>query len=233
MTATLIKTARSLKVYHETERIFCKETTSTSVHTQERFYWSNAVTWCVTWKITKLKGRRADRGLWREENGTICLHSNVIRIGEEHTTKNPKRKMWKQPAKKTSKQTNEQTSRGSSRSLGSWQRWDTQSQGLRGSPFQTFRLKSAGEKIDDEKKKTGDLACEASVSVRFRSKERGTRVKNRAKILPQMLATQARGDLRRGNYSHQCPLFSPLFFPAYDLTCSPPSELRALLSEHL
>ena len=45
-----------------------------------------------------------------------------------------------------------------------------------------------------------DVACVASVSVRFRSKERGTRAKNRAKngslIRHQMeeLATQARMD---------------------------------------
>ena len=40
-----------------------------------------------------LKERTYNTGLSREENRTICLHSNVIRIGEEHTTKDPKRKM--------------------------------------------------------------------------------------------------------------------------------------------
>ena len=40
-----------------------------------------------------LKERMYNRGLSREENRTICLHSNVIRLGEEHTTKDPKRKM--------------------------------------------------------------------------------------------------------------------------------------------
>ena len=35
-------------------------------------------------------GKRVDR---RKENGAICLDSNVIRIGEEHTTKNLKCKM--------------------------------------------------------------------------------------------------------------------------------------------
>ena len=46
MTATLIRTARSLKINFtkEIERIFAKEETSVSVHMQECFYWSNAVT---------------------------------------------------------------------------------------------------------------------------------------------------------------------------------------------
>ena len=54
-----------------------------------------------------LKERTYNRGLSREENRTICLHSNVIRIGEEHTTKDPKRKMWQKPVK-----TNEQAEAG-------------------------------------------------------------------------------------------------------------------------
>ena len=58
--------------------------------------------------------------------------------------------------------------------------------------FQAFRLKSAG-KILTRRKKRGDLTAEAGVSVPFRSKERGTRVKNRAKILPEELAAQAWG----------------------------------------
>ena len=40
-------------------------------------------------KTTCNKGR-ADRGLGWGENGTICLLSNVIRIGEEDTTKRKK-----------------------------------------------------------------------------------------------------------------------------------------------
>ena len=44
MTATLIKTATKLKIYQEIKRIFTKERTSVSIHTQECFYWSNAVT---------------------------------------------------------------------------------------------------------------------------------------------------------------------------------------------
>ena len=94
-----------------------------------------------------------------------------------------------------------------------------------------FQIEERGRKIDEEKKK--DLTAEASVSVRFRSKERGTRVKSRAKILPQALATRAWGDQRRGNYSPQCLLVFPLVFLAQDLTRSPPSELRAPLSERL
>ena len=40
----------------------------------------------------------------------------------------------------------------------------------------------------------GDLTAEASVSVPFWSKKRGTRVKNCAKILPEALATRAWSD---------------------------------------
>ena len=54
MTATLIRTTRSLKIYQRNWTDFCKETTSASVHMQEYFYWSNAVTWCLTWKITRV-----------------------------------------------------------------------------------------------------------------------------------------------------------------------------------
>ena len=46
------------------------------------FYWSNAVTWCITWNY-----QSADRRLSSEEKGTICLYSNVIPTGEEDTTK--------------------------------------------------------------------------------------------------------------------------------------------------
>ena len=41
-------------------------------------------------KLPGWNNRRADRGLGCGENGTICLHSNVIRIGEENTTKRKK-----------------------------------------------------------------------------------------------------------------------------------------------
>ena len=41
-------------------------------------------------KLTGWKKGRADRGLGCGENATICLHSNVIRIGEEDTTKRKK-----------------------------------------------------------------------------------------------------------------------------------------------
>ena len=52
------------------------------------------------------------------------------------------------------------------------------------------QIEERERKIDEEKKTRGDLACEASVSVRFRYKERGMRVKDRAKMLPETLATQ-------------------------------------------
>ena len=41
-------------------------------------------------KLRGWKKGRAERGLGCGENGTICLHSNVIRIGEEDTTKRKK-----------------------------------------------------------------------------------------------------------------------------------------------
>ena len=51
-------TATQLEVWEftkEIERIFAtKEATSVSVHMKECFYWSNAVTWCVTWTDTKV-----------------------------------------------------------------------------------------------------------------------------------------------------------------------------------
>ena len=61
------------------------------------------------------------------------------------------------------------------------------------------QIEERERKIDEEKKTRGDLACEASVSVRFRYKERGMRVKDRAKMLPETLATEIRGDERREN----------------------------------
>ena len=137
----------------------------------------------------RFNGKRVDRGLWRKENGTICLDSNVIRIGEEHTTKNVKCDNRHQQKYKK-KQQQKQTSRGRSlSSLGSWPR----NEGSGVSLFQAFRLKSEGENIVKEKKTRGDLTAKASVFVRFRSKERGKRVKDRAKMLPETLATQTRG----------------------------------------
>ena len=41
-------------------------------------------------KLPGWNERRADRGLGCGENGTICLHSNVMRIGEEDTIKRKK-----------------------------------------------------------------------------------------------------------------------------------------------
>ena len=52
------------------------------------------------------------------------------------------------------------------------------------------QIEERERKIDEEKKTRGDLACEASLSVRFRYKERGMRVKDRVKMLPETLATQ-------------------------------------------
>ena len=58
----------------------------------------------------------------------------------------------------------------------------------------SVQIEERGRNIDEEKKTRGDLACEASFSVRFRCKERAMRVKDRAKMLPETLATQTRGD---------------------------------------
>ena len=51
---------------------------------------------------------RADRGLGCGDNGTICLHSNVIRIDEEDTTKRKKVTITSSKNEKN-KQTNKQT----------------------------------------------------------------------------------------------------------------------------
>ena len=53
------------------------------------------------------------------------------------------------------------------------------------------------------------------------------RVKDRAKMLPETLATQN----EEGKLLTPMSPGIPLVFPAYDLTRSPPFELRALLSE--
>ena len=88
MTARLIKTARSLKIPHEIGLILFSAALppgpplSYVRSIKGWFYWSNAVTWCVTWNY-----QRADRRLSSEEKGTICLYSNVIPTGEEDTTK--------------------------------------------------------------------------------------------------------------------------------------------------
>ena len=60
------------------------------------------------------------------------------------------------------------------------------------------QIEERERKIDEEKKTRGDLASEASLSARFPCKERGMllsmmRVKDRAKMLPETLATQTRG----------------------------------------
>ena len=57
-------------------------------------------------KLPGWKSGRADRGLGCGENGTICLHSNVIVIGEEGTTKRKKLTITssKKEKKKTEKQ---------------------------------------------------------------------------------------------------------------------------------
>lgn len=89
MTTRQIKTARTSKIPHEIGQVL--ERTSVfrlSLHCdctmQECFYWSNDVTWCVTWIKPKLlrwkSGQRTlARGKWK--------HSIGISIGEEDTAK--------------------------------------------------------------------------------------------------------------------------------------------------
>ena len=57
-------------------------------------------------KLPGWNSRRADRGLGCGENGTICLHSNVILIGEEDTTK--RKKVTITSSKKEEKETEKQ-----------------------------------------------------------------------------------------------------------------------------
>ena len=58
-------------------------------------------------KLQEWNNGRADRGLGCGENGTICLHSNVMRIGEEDTTKRKKVTITSSKKEKT-KQKNKQ-----------------------------------------------------------------------------------------------------------------------------
>ena len=110
MTARLMKTARSLKIPHEIGQILCSASASAqiprrylgSVRSMKRsFHWSNAVTWCAMWKTTNVvSGWWVDRGLWREGNRTICLHSNsILYRGKRHSktqnSDNNKQKKYK------------------------------------------------------------------------------------------------------------------------------------------
>ena len=54
-------------------------------------------------KLPVWKKGRADRGLGCGENETICLRSNVIRIGEEDTTKRKNRIVQGQEPKSAGK----------------------------------------------------------------------------------------------------------------------------------
>ena len=70
-------------------------------------------------KLPVWNNRRADRGLGCAENGTICLHSNVIRIGEEDTTKRKKVTITSSKKEKT-KKTNKQKSGPSCQPTSRW-----------------------------------------------------------------------------------------------------------------
>ena len=145
MTATLINRAGRLEVYTRNWTDFCKERTSVSVHMQEWFYWSNAVTWCVTWKITKVINEEE-----RTEDFDARKMEQFVQIEERG------RKNW---------------------------RW---------------------------KKTRGDLACEESVSVWFRSKDeeresKTARKYSRKRLLGRLGVTWG-GETTRPN----APCFSPL-----------------------
>ena len=93
---------------------------------------------------------------------------------------------------KKNKNKNKQTSRGRSLSLlGSWVLGPGRGRILKSQVLVPgVQIEERERKIDEEKKTRGDLACKASVSVRFRCKERGRRVKDRAKMFPEALVTQ-------------------------------------------
>ena len=74
MIARRIKTARSLQILHE---ILSHQRTGKELVVQECFDWSNAATWCFTWKVTE----RVDRGLWCKENGTF--QRNTIKSNKQ------------------------------------------------------------------------------------------------------------------------------------------------------
>ena len=110
MTARLMKTARSLKVPHEIVQILFPAALPPRLpwlgkkHEEMISLVKRCHMMChvknyqggITW--------RADRGLGCGENGTICLHSNVIRIGEEDTTK--RKKVTKTGSSKKNKKQN-------------------------------------------------------------------------------------------------------------------------------
>ena len=88
MTATPIRTTRSLKIYQRNWTDFCRgRNFRVGSHAGMFLLVSCCHMMYHVKNYQSFKGERVDRGLWRKENGTICLDSNVIRIGEEHKTK--------------------------------------------------------------------------------------------------------------------------------------------------
>ena len=109
MTATLIKTARSLNITLEQDRIFSAALPRLLPQLRQRhkgwFHWSNAVRWCVTWKITNVVNVKRGQRTYFEENGTICLLSNSNLYREKRHNKTQKSDNNKQT--KLKKQTKE------------------------------------------------------------------------------------------------------------------------------
>ena len=98
MTATLIKTVKSLNITLDQDRIFSAALLRLLPQLRQRnkgwFHWSNAVRWCVMWKITNVVNVKRGQRTYFEENGTICSPSVcfliLICIGKKDITKRKK-----------------------------------------------------------------------------------------------------------------------------------------------
>ena len=85
MIARRIKTARSLQILHEIGQILSHQRTGKELVVQECFDWSNAATWCFTWKITD----RVDRGILMQGKWNIPTEYD-----KKQKAKSKKQKMW-------------------------------------------------------------------------------------------------------------------------------------------
>ena len=147
MTVRLIKTGTSWKIPHEKDRFFPLQHFRDYVRSMKGwFHWSNAVIWCVTWKLQKS---------WREENGTICL---IIRIGEEDTTKRKKVTITcrkKNPERNKTKNKNKQKKQKKQRSFLSV--YFSLGAAVGSRIIQSQEPKRSGEKSTRKNKKKEDL----------------------------------------------------------------------------
>ena len=160
MTATLIKTAKSLNITLDQDRIFSAALLRLLPQLRQRnkgwFHWSNAVRWCVMWKITNVVNVKRGQRTYFEENGTICSPSVcfliLICIGKKDITK---RKKVTITSRKNKNKTNKTNKRKQQSFISAY---------LDGSRSRSQRAQA---KIDVVKKKTerGDLPLFSSCTI--------------------------------------------------------------------